>query len=84
MEVNYFYYKENIHCDICPNLCQTGYGVLKTEYKLNSSASNQSYEIFLCKSCFLGTVSYLKSQKELNYLFDENFDFAQIDNLGLK
>ncbi|KYQ79715.1 hypothetical protein AWW73_18110 [Acinetobacter lactucae] len=84
MEVNYFYCKESIHCDICPNLCQIGYGVLKTENKLDSSGSNQIYEIFLCKSCFLGTVSYLKSQKELNYLFDENFDFTQIENLGLK
>ncbi|EML2029427.1 TPA: hypothetical protein JI285_13325 [Acinetobacter baumannii] len=72
-----------IRCDICDQSIQSNYGVLKADWSSNTNDKKDKYEVHLCKSCFLGTLSYLRNQKKLNHLFDENFDFNQLDNLGL-
>lgn len=72
-----------IRCDICDQLTQSNYGVLKADWSSNAYDKEDKYEVHLCKSCFSGTLSYLRNQKKLNHLFDENFDFNQLDNLGL-
>lgn len=83
MEVNKLSLNEQIKCDVCDKLTQSMYGLLKTQGDFNSSNRGDKYEVQLCKSCFLGTISYLRNQKKLNHLFDENFDFTQLDNFGL-
>ncbi|AZC08514.1 hypothetical protein DKE48_017455 [Acinetobacter nosocomialis] len=72
-----------ITCDICDQPTSSNYGVLKSDWDPNTDDKKDKYEVRLCKSCFLGTLSYLRNQKKLNHLFDENFDFNQLDNLGL-
>lgn len=87
MEVNRILLKENIQnleCDICDKSLQLDYGVLKANWAASSHVRRPEYEVHLCKSCFFGTLAYLRSQKKMNHLFDENFDFAQLDNFGLK
>lgn len=74
---------KDVLCDICDKTIQLNYGLLKAELSSNLYDRNVKYEVRLCKSCFLGTISYLKNQKKLLHLFDENFDFKQLDNLGL-
>lgn len=71
-------------CDICDKSTQLNYGLLKAEWSSNTSDRTDKYEVRLCKSCFLGTLSYLRNQKKLIHLFDEKFDFTQLDNLGLR
>lgn len=75
---------KDVLCDICDKATQLNYGLLKAELSFNLYDRNVKYEVYLCKSCFLGTISYLKNQKKLLHLFDENFDFKQLDNLGLR
>lgn len=72
-----------IRCDICNQPTQFNYGVLKADWSSNSHVKKDKYEIHLCKSCFLGALSYLRNQKKLIHLFDESFDFSQLDDLGL-
>ncbi|MDO7355975.1 hypothetical protein Q5X30_18080 [Acinetobacter baumannii] len=71
---------EDKTCDICSRSTQLTYGLLKAEWGSNP---NEKYTIYLCKSCFLGTLYYLRNQKKMIHLFDEFFDFTQLDNLGL-
>ncbi|WP_417644001.1 hypothetical protein [Acinetobacter baumannii] len=84
METNYSVLTEDIHCDVCDKATLSDHGVLKAELNSNLSDRSKRYEVYLCKTCFLGTLYYLKNQKKLNHLFDEEFDFTQLDNLGLK
>lgn len=74
---------QDVRCDICDKSTQLNCGLLKAELNSNLYDRNDKYEVRLCKSCFLGTISYLKNQKKLLHLFDESFDFKQLDNLGL-
>lgn len=82
MEVNHSVSSEDIQCNICDRPTQSNYGVLKSKWD-SIFPNDEKYEVHLCKSCFFTTLSHLKSQKKLHHLFDENFDFIQLDNLGL-
>ncbi|MDC4567482.1 hypothetical protein NQ790_18945, partial [Acinetobacter baumannii] len=71
-------------CDICDREIQSNcYCILKAKWHLNSVKKYEKYKVKLCKPCFLGTLSYLRNQKKLNHLFEDNFDFTQLDDLGL-
>ncbi|CAI3100106.1 hypothetical protein MWMV2_MWMV2_00050 [Acinetobacter oleivorans] len=76
--------KNTVGCSICDKKNLYNYGLLTTQSTGSVLQNNQKYKIYLCEACFFNTLSHLKSEKRVKHMFDENFNFIDLENLGLK
>lgn len=74
--------KQNtIICSVCEKDTSHQYALLITKWLEEHTTD---YEIFLCESCFFNAHAHLRAQKKLLYMFEKNFDYTDLANLGLK
>jgi hypothetical protein len=66
----------DIHCDVCgSNTRVPGYGqqfgTLQALWGYGSQHDGELYRVHLCESCFFQTLAYLREQRRINSLFDD-------------
>jgi hypothetical protein len=67
----------DVVCDVCQ--CSTGvpvggfeYATLGAQWGFGSKHDGDKYELQICERCFFETVAYLKEQRRMHHMFDEN------------
>lgn len=66
----------DIVCDVCgSNTRVPGYGqqfgTLQALWGYGSEHDGERYRVDLCESCFFGTLAYLRQERRINRLFDD-------------
>lgn len=72
----------DVCCDVCSEFAACGY--LNARWGYGSRHDGNRYEVQLCESCFFYALTTLKAAKRNHHLFDENFDYSELDNFGKK
>jgi len=73
-------------CDVCGDRTRVeGYGLqfgtLSASWRYGSNHDGERYEVHLCESCFFRTISDLRRERMVNFMFsDEGQDLS---NFGL-
>lgn len=63
-------------CDVCgghthvPGYGQQ-FGTLQALWGYGSQHDGERYRVHLCETCFFGTLAYLRQQRRINTLFDD-------------
>lgn len=73
-----------MRCDACQRASEEGehqFATLKAGYGTQDAA--ERYELHLCKSCFSGTLAYIKRERFVHRMFDDDYDTASDDRLGM-
>lgn len=60
----------NAACDVCKRH-HPQYGVLQAD-GCSASAEDERFLVHLCKYCFLSALSYLRQQRRINTMFDDD------------
>lgn len=87
MEVKATQLKEvtvDVLCDICDQATTLEFGTLKAHWGYGSKHDGERYEVQLCETCFFYTLTTLKIAKRDHHMFDETFNFAELEKFGLK
>lgn len=71
-----------IVCTICEKDNLIDYALLSAVWG-KAPHKGENYELYLCETCFFGTLSHLKIQKRMMHIFDENFEISDLEKLGL-
>jgi hypothetical protein len=67
----------NIHCAVCgtdtrvPGYGQQ-FGTLQALWGYGSTHDGERYRVHLCEPCFFGALSYLRQQRRINTIFDDD------------
>lgn len=61
----------NVKCDVCKGY-QPQYGVLQAPPGCGASDDDERYLVHLCKYCFFGALSYLRQQRRIKTMFDDD------------
>lgn len=66
----------DIHCDVCG--CNTRvpgygrqYGTLQARWGYGSQHDGEHYRAHLCESCFFQALAYLRQERRINTMFDD-------------
>ncbi|WP_417777666.1 hypothetical protein [Stutzerimonas xanthomarina] len=67
----------NIHCAVCGEATRVpGYGqqfgTLQALWGFGAQHDGERYRVHLCESCFFGALSYLRQQRRINTMFDDD------------
>ncbi|MFD3299226.1 hypothetical protein [Aquipseudomonas alcaligenes] len=67
----------DIHCAVCGDATRVpGYGqqfgTLQALWGYGSQHDGERYQVHLCESCFFGALSYLRQQRRINTIFDDD------------
>ena len=81
----------DVLCDVC--LCSTRattggleFATLQALWGYGAQHDGDRYELHLCESCFFGTLAYLKQERRIQNLVDEEGDAEEgklIESFGL-
>ena len=72
----------DIHCEVCgestrvPGYGQQ-YGTLEAHWGYGSNHDGDYYRVRLCEPCFFATLAYLRQERRINRLFDDD---TPVDN----
>lgn len=72
----------DIHCEVCgestrvPGYGQQ-YGTLEAHWGYGSNHDGDYYCVRLCEPCFFAALAYLRQERRINRLFDDN---TPVDN----
>ena len=74
---------EDIHCAVCgSNTRVPGYGsqfgIFEALWGYGSKHDGEHYRAHLCEPCFFGALAYLREQRRIQNLFDD--DEQPVDN----
>lgn len=67
----------DIHCEVCgeptrvPGYGQQ-YGTLEAHWGYGSNHDGDYYRVRLCEPCFFATLAYLRQERRINRLFDDD------------
>ncbi|WP_313478849.1 hypothetical protein [Stutzerimonas kunmingensis] len=66
----------DIHCAVCGDATHvTGYGqqfgTLQALWGYGSKHDGERYQVHLCEPCFFGVLAYLRQERRIHTLFDE-------------
>lgn len=66
----------DVRCDVCgDNTRVEGYGcqfgTIRARWGYGSAHDGERYELFLCEICFFRTISALKRERMVNFMFNE-------------
>lgn len=66
----------DIHCAVCGDATRVpGYGqqhgTLQALWGYGSQHDGERYLVYLCESCFFGTLAYLREQRRIHTMFDD-------------
>ncbi|XEG72426.1 hypothetical protein QA447_31225 [Pseudomonas sp. abacavir_1] len=77
----------DVKCDVCS--CSTRldtsgfqFASIQAHWGFGTKHDGERYELHLCEDCFFGMIAYLKQERRIQNLFDEN-DQTATDDLGL-
>lgn len=67
----------DIHCAVCSsNTRVAGYGCqfgsLSARWGYGSAHDGEHYRLDLCESCFFGALTYLRGQRRIHTMFDDD------------
>lgn len=66
----------DIHCEVCGSHTRVAgygqqFGTLQALWGYGSQHDGDRYRVVLCESCFFQTLAYLREQRRINSLFDD-------------
>ncbi|WP_374417218.1 hypothetical protein [Stutzerimonas kunmingensis] len=67
----------DIHCEMCgkstrlPGYSQE-YGTLEARWGYGSNHDGDHYRVRLCEQCFFATLAYIRQERRISRLFDED------------
>lgn len=66
----------DIHCAVCGDATRVpGYGqqfgTLQASWGYGSQHDGERYQVHLCESCFFGALAYLREQRRIHTMFDD-------------
>lgn len=72
----------DIHCAVCGDATRVpGYGqqfgTLQALWGYGSQHDGERYQVHLCESCFFQTLAYLREQRRIQSLFDDEKPTAE-------
>lgn len=78
----------DVQCDVCrcSTRLDTGgfqFATLQAHWGFGTKHDGERYELHLCENCFFGTVAYLKQERCIQNLFDQNEQISTADDFGL-
>lgn len=73
---------DNIRCSVCGDPCFEGHGGTLHGDCPNDAGGSARYLAHLCQGCFCGALSYLRQERKILSLFDDQLP-ASDDSLGL-
>jgi len=78
----------DVQCDVCrcSTRLDTGglqFATLQAHWGFGTKHDGERYELHLCENCFFGTVAYLKQERRIQNLFDQNDQTSTADDFGL-
>ncbi len=67
----------DIHCAVCGGAtrvpgCGQQFGTLQARWGYGSQHDGERYCLHLCESCFFGALAYLRQQRRINTMFDDD------------
>lgn len=77
----------SVLCDSCG--CNTlvegtpQFATLRAHWGFGSAHDGERYELELCEGCFFGTLAYIKQERRVNHMFDNNYKPDEDSRLGL-
>ena len=78
----------DVHCDVCrcSTRLDTGglqFATLQAHWGFGTQHDGEQYELHLCENCFFATLAYVKQERRIQGLFDQNDQGATSDDFGL-
>ncbi|MFI8742923.1 hypothetical protein [Stutzerimonas zhaodongensis] len=66
----------NIHCAVCGEATRVPgygqqYGTLTAFWGYGAQHDGERYQVHLCESCFFQTLTYLRQERRIHTLFDD-------------
>lgn len=66
----------DIHCDVCGEPTRVAgygqqYGTLEAHWGYGSNHDGDHYRVRLCEPCFFAALAYLRQERRINRLFDD-------------
>ena len=74
----------DVLCDVCKQSTTLKFATFSAHWGYGSTHDGDRYELQLCEKCFSYALATLKKERRDAFMFDENFDPASLDGLGLK
>lgn len=67
----------DIHCAVCGDATRVpGYGqqfgTLQALWGYGSNHDGERYRVYLCESCFFATLAYLRQERRIQTMFDDD------------
>lgn len=67
----------DVRCDVCEESTRLPngslqFGTLQSLWGYGSSHDGERYEVHLCEQCFFSTLSYLKQERRVSHMFEED------------
>ncbi|WP_338805512.1 hypothetical protein V8U11_17260 [Pseudomonas chlororaphis] len=77
----------DVRCDVCDDSTRLvdgnfQYGTLQAHWGYGASHDGERYEVHLCEHCFFSTLAYLKQERRVSNLFEDDSRSPEGD-LGL-
>ena len=77
----------DVLCDVCASsaLLENGglqYGCLEARWGYGAKHDGERYEVHLCEYCFFKTIAYLKQERRIDNIFDDQVTNSN-EHLGL-
>ena len=74
----------DVLCDVCKQSTTLKFATFSAHWGYGSTHDGDRYELQLCEKCFSYALATLKKERRDAFMFDENFDPASLDEVGLK
>jgi hypothetical protein len=67
----------DIHCAVCGDATRVAgygqqFGTLQALWGYGSQHDGERYRVHLCEACFFATLAYLREQRRIHTLFDDD------------
>ena len=77
----------DVTCDVCGSSTRMAagsyqYGTLQAHWGYGSDHDGQRFEVHLCEHCFFQTLAYVKQERRVQHLFNDE-PSAESDDVGL-
>lgn len=77
----------DVLCDVCQSTTRVEgalqFATLAARWGYGASHDGERYELHLCESCFFETHAYIRQQRRISHMFDNDSDPVTDQDLGL-